>query len=75
MAQSLLTGQFKEKPTYGLCFYSSFVHAVLSSEMDPAEIRLIRKPFLKERSAEVFSKIRCPPSCESPFKLQRHLVQ
>jgi|688.fasta_scaffold2068443_1 hypothetical protein len=31
---------------------------VLSSEMDPAEIRFIRKIFIKERGAEIFRKIR-----------------
>jgi hypothetical protein len=41
---------------------------VQSSEMDPAEIRLIRQVAVKERGA-------VPTSCESPFKLQRHLVQ
>jgi hypothetical protein len=29
---------------------------VLSSEMDPAEIRFIRKAFINGRSAEVFRK-------------------
>jgi hypothetical protein len=31
---------------------------VLFTEMDPAEIKFIRKAFIKERSAEVFRKIR-----------------
>jgi hypothetical protein len=31
---------------------------VLSSEMDPAEIRFIRYIFIKERGAEIFRKIR-----------------
>jgi hypothetical protein len=30
---------------------------VLSSEMDPAGIRFIRKAFIKERGTEVFRKI------------------
>jgi hypothetical protein len=30
---------------------------VLSSEMDPAEIRFIPKAFIKERGTEVFRKI------------------
>jgi hypothetical protein len=33
---------------------------VLSSKMDPAKIRLIRKVFIKERGAEVFRKIPVP---------------
>jgi hypothetical protein len=40
---------------------------VLSSEIDPAEIRF-EKVFIKERGAEVFRKMRHPPSCESPLK-------
>jgi hypothetical protein len=45
---------------------------VLSSEMDPAEIRLIRKVFIKERSER--EKSARPSSRASPLKLQRHLV-
>jgi hypothetical protein len=49
---------------------------VLSSEIDPAEIRFIRKAFTKERGAEVFRKIR-PSSIlgESPLNIPRHLTQ
>jgi hypothetical protein len=44
--------------------------------MDPAEIRFIRKVFIKERGEEVFRKIRLSlVLCESPLKLQRHLEQ
>jgi hypothetical protein len=38
---------------------------VLSSEMDPPEIRLIRKVFVEERGVEVLEKSTHPPSCES----------
>ncbi len=34
---------------------------VLSSEMDPAEIRFVRKAFIKEKGAEVFRKIHLFP--------------
>jgi hypothetical protein len=34
---------------------------VPSNEMDPAEIRFIRKAFIKERGSEVFRKIRPSP--------------
>jgi hypothetical protein len=34
---------------------------VLSTEIGPAEIRFIRKVFIKERGAEVFKKIRPSP--------------
>jgi hypothetical protein len=34
---------------------------VMSNEMGPAEIRLIRKVFIKERGTEVFRKIRPSP--------------
>jgi hypothetical protein len=34
---------------------------VLSSEMDPAEIRFFKKVFIKERGAVVFKKIRPSP--------------
>ncbi len=47
----------------------------MSSEMDFAEIRFIRKPFIKERCAEVSRKIRPSPTCEGPMKIPRHLVQ
>jgi hypothetical protein len=41
---------------------------VLSNEIDPAEIRFIRKIFIKERGAEVFRKI-CPSAIlREPFK-------
>ncbi len=44
-----------------------YVLKVLSSEMDPAGIRLVRKVFNKERGAEVFRKI-CPsPILRVPF--------
>ncbi len=36
--------------------------------MDLAEIRLIRKAFVKERSAEVFRKIRPSTILDEPFK-------
>ncbi len=42
--------------------------------MDQAEIRLIRKAFIKERAAEVFF-IKIRPSLWDPFKIPRHLVQ
>jgi len=46
----------------------------LSSEMDPAEISLIRKVFIKERGAEDFRKIRSPPILFEPFKVLEHLL-
>jgi hypothetical protein len=48
----------------------------LSSEMDPADIRLIYKVFIKERGAEVLQKNPAVPNfLESPLKSQRRLVQ
>ncbi len=41
---------------------------VTSNEMDPAEIRFIRKTFIKERGSEVFRKIRPSPILWEPFK-------
>jgi len=41
---------------------------VLSSEIDPAEIRF-EKVFIKERGAEVFRKMRHPPSCVPPLPI------
>jgi hypothetical protein len=41
---------------------------VLSSEMDPAEIKFIRKACIKERGVEVFRKIRQSPIRREPFK-------
>jgi hypothetical protein len=35
---------------------------VLSSEIDPAEIRFIRKAFIKERGVEFLEKFARPPS-------------
>jgi hypothetical protein len=44
--------------------------------MDQAEIRIIQKIFIKESVAKVFiEKSARPPSCESPLKVPRHLVQ
>jgi hypothetical protein len=40
---------------------------VLSSEMDPVEIRLIDR-FLKEPHGGFLEKSACPPSSESPLK-------
>jgi hypothetical protein len=34
------------------------LNGILSSEMDPAESRIIRQVFIKERGAEIFRKIR-----------------
>jgi hypothetical protein len=49
---------------------------ILSNEIYPAEIRFIRKAFIKERGAEVFRKIR-PSSIlgESLLNIPRHLIQ
>ncbi len=38
-------------------FEISMILKVMSSDMEPAEIRLIREVFIKERGAEVFRKI------------------
>ncbi len=45
--------------------------------MDPAEIRLIQKVFIKGRGAEVFRKILPPPPTvlEAFEVIQRQLVQ
>ena len=44
--------------------------------MDPAEIRFIRKAYIKKREARRFLKKSArPPSCESPLKLKRQLVR
>jgi hypothetical protein len=49
---------------------------VMSSEKDPAEIRLIRRSSLKREARRFLEKSAPhPPSCESPLKLRRHLVQ
>ncbi len=40
---------------------------VLSSEMDPAEIRFIQKAFIKERGAKVLRKICLSPILWEPF--------
>ncbi len=40
-----------------------------------SDIRFFRQAFIKERCAEVVRKIPRPPSCESPLKIQRYLVQ
>jgi hypothetical protein len=49
-------------------FTNSCQLKVLSSEMDPVEIRLIRKVFIKGRGAEVVRKIRPSPILREPFK-------
>ncbi len=43
--------------------------------MDRAEIRFIQEVFIEDWVAESFIKIHRPRFCESPFQLQRHLVQ
>jgi hypothetical protein len=48
---------------------------ILSSEMDPAEIRFIQKAFIKERGAEIFRKILPSPTLCEPFKILSHRVQ
>ncbi len=48
---------------------------VLYREMDRAEVRFIRKVFIKERSAEIFRKIRPSPILWDPFKDSAHHVQ
>jgi hypothetical protein len=48
---------------------------ILSSEMDPAEIRFIRKAFIEERGTKLLEKSGRPPFCGSPLKIPRHLVQ
>ncbi len=48
---------------------------VLSSEVDPAEIRFIQKAFMEERSTKLLEKSGRPPSCESPWKIPRQLIQ
>ncbi len=49
---------------------------VLSSKMDPAEIRFIQKEaHFKERGVKVFRKTAHPPSCESPLKFPFYFVQ
>jgi hypothetical protein len=42
--------------------------------MDLAKSVLIQK-VLKWRGAEIYANFACPPSCESPFKIPRHLIQ
>ncbi len=42
--------------------------------MDPAEIRFIRKVFIKERDAEVFRKLLPYPTLWESFEDSRHLV-
>ncbi len=49
---------------------------VLSSKMDPEEIRLIRWVVIKERGTVVFlEKSARPPSFESPLKIPRFLIR
>jgi hypothetical protein len=48
---------------------------VLSSEMDLAEIRFVRKSFIKERGSEVFRKIRPSPILCETLKATPHLIQ
>jgi hypothetical protein len=48
---------------------------VLSSEMDPAEISSFDRYLLKIEARAFFEKSAHPPSCESPLKIPRHLVQ
>jgi hypothetical protein len=44
--------------------------------MDPAEIRFIRKAFIKRKARKFLEKKSAhPPLCESPLKIMRHLVQ
>ncbi len=38
---------------------------LLSNEMDPAEVMLIRKVFIKKRGAEVLEKSAYPPSLKA----------
>jgi hypothetical protein len=48
---------------------------VLSSEMDLAKSRLIQKALIKRRGVEISANFVRPPSCETPLKIRRHLVQ
>jgi hypothetical protein len=43
--------------------------------MDPAEIRFIRKFFIKEEAWKFFEKSARHPSCQCLLKIPRHLVQ
>jgi hypothetical protein len=48
---------------------------VLSSEMDPAEIRVFRKVFIKREARRFSEKSARTPSCECPLKIPRSHVQ
>ncbi len=48
---------------------------VLSSEMDPAEIRFIRKAFYFSERRGGFIKIRLSPILWEPLQIPRHLIQ
>jgi hypothetical protein len=41
----------------------------MSSEMDPAKIRLIDRSSLKREAQKAFRKIRLPPILREPFKV------
>ncbi len=47
---------------------------VLSSEMDPAEIRLIDRSSLNREARKVFRKIRPPHILREPFKVLERLL-
>ncbi len=65
----IFTCKLKKKIFCSSCLSWKKVLKVLSSEMDPAEIRLIRKVVIKERGAAVFlEKSARPPSSESSLK-------
>jgi len=57
----LLTKSIKVTRNKNLCFHFRVWIIKLSREMDQAEIRFIGMVFFKERSAEVFIKIRPSP--------------
>jgi hypothetical protein len=60
-------GRGKTNVKYKIIFKDSGLK-VLSSEMDPDKIRFETKGLYNERGAEIFRKIRHPPSLE-PFKV------
>jgi hypothetical protein len=55
-----------------ICIYRAL--KVLSGKMDPAEIRLILKVFIKGRGADILANFAHPLACENPLKLWRFLV-
>ncbi len=65
--------EFQAAKYKNICIFSIFTKylKVLSSEMDPVEIRLIRKVFIKDR---VLEKSVRPPSCESSLKGLSHEI-